>query len=63
MQPQTVNNLKPCKCCGSKRVILKSRVAYNTFYYVCKSCGYSPEIAHSLDEAVEKWNDDREADR
>ena len=62
MQPETVNNLRPCPECGGTRVILKSRVAYKTFWYQCRKCGYSPETAHSLEEAITKWND-AEADR
>ena len=60
---ETINNLRPCPKCKGTRAVLKVRHLYGSYYYVCKTCGYSPEIAHSLDEAVMKWNDERKADR
>lgn len=58
----SINNLKPCKKCGSTRAKLCTRVAYEEYRYECKSCGYSPGVSKSMEEAIEKWNDG-EADR
>jgi translation initiation factor 2 beta subunit (eIF-2beta)/eIF-5 len=51
-----INNLKPCKKCGSTRAKLMTRVAYDEYRYECKKCGYSPGVSKSMDEAIEKWN-------
>ena len=55
------NPLKPCPECESTKVRLKARVAYGTYWYECKRCGYRAAIGHSIEEAVEKWNDGKEA--
>jgi hypothetical protein len=54
--PMENRELLACKECGSLRMKLKVRVAYSTFWYVCRKCGCSSASAKSIEDAAKKWN-------
>lgn len=56
-QPCKNIELKPCPCCGSENVEIKTPMArYFKFYYIICECGIRTIDFPILEEVIKVWN-------